>query len=438
MAKTGAAGPLTGWDLGGWTLDTLLGSGGMGSVYRATRDGEQAAIKVLSAQLAGDEELQKRFRREIMIAAGLRSGRVARLLDAETEGPVPWFATELIEGPTLEDVVVERGPLRGEELRAFAEGLARAVDDLAQAGVVHRDIKPSNVILTDWSPILLDFGVATTPHSTSLTATGIALGTPVWMSPEQLVGRPVEAPSDVFSWATTTAYAATGRHPFGAGDLEEIAHRIVRGGPNLEQVEPPLRRLLQRAMVKDPRARPRAIDLVHAATRLTSEAPEVEATSEMSPLPLREQAARHAVRHPVRQGARRAEPRVVAQHGGRRAGEHGPQPPYVGRRRADVPVDRPVDRPVERPVDRPLDRPVDRARERPGERPRPPRGRAAPPRLRRAPAQEGPSPEILRAMRRQAGEPTGIWEQLREPNILKVAVGGISLVLLVVVALLTL
>jgi eukaryotic-like serine/threonine-protein kinase len=253
--------------LGPYELAGRLGQGGMGVVFLGRdRRGRLAAVKALRPELAGDPAFAARFRREVDAARRVDSPEVARVLDADPAGPRPWLATEYVDGATLDGAVAGGGPLTGGRLVAFAAGVARALAAVHAAGVVHRDLKPSNVLLQEPprpGVKVIDFGIARAADAT-MTRSGLRLGTPSWMAPEQLRDQPAGPPADVFAWGALVAFAATGRHPFGGGPPEAVAYRILHDPADLAGVHGPLRQLVQEALSRDPAARPTATRIAGA------------------------------------------------------------------------------------------------------------------------------------------------------------------------------
>ena len=253
--------------LGPYELAGRLGQGGMGVVFLGRdRRGRLAAVKALRPELAGDPAFAARFRREVDAARRVDSPEVARVLDADPAGPRPWLATEYVDGATLDGAVAGGGPLTGGRLVAFAAGVARALAAVHAAGVVHRDLKPSNVLLQEPprpGVKVIDFGIARAADAT-MTRSGLRLGTPSWMAPEQLRDQPAGPPADVFAWGALVAFAATGRHPFGGGPPEAVVYRILHDPADLAGVHGPLRQLVQDALSRDPAARPTATRIAGA------------------------------------------------------------------------------------------------------------------------------------------------------------------------------
>ena len=258
--------------VGRYRLVARLGAGGMGVVYLAeTRDGQPVAVKVLRPELADNPEFRTRFGREVTALTRIQGMCTVRVIEADTEAPKPFLVTEYADGPSLSEYVDARGPLDPQMLYGLATGLAEALTAIHAAGIVHRDLKPSNVLLTAAGPKVIDFGIAQALDTTSLTRTGITVGSAGFMAPEQIMGRAGTA-ADIFTWAVTVAFAAGGRTPFGTGASDAIMYRIVHEAPDMTAVPPGLRPLVEAALAKDPQARPTAPQLLAELTnsQLTS------------------------------------------------------------------------------------------------------------------------------------------------------------------------
>ncbi|MEV0125977.1 protein kinase [Streptomyces sp. NPDC050703] len=254
-----------------------LGAGGMGEVFLATPDSASpghyepdalVAVKVIRRDIAGDPAFRARFRREISVAASVRSPYVARLVGGDAEAAEPWLATEYVAGPNLAQAVRAHGPLPADAVAALGAGLAEALAAVHAAGALHRDLKPANVLLGAEGPQLIDFGVARALGATTMTSTGLLVGTPGFMSPEHVAGgRHVVAASDVFCLASVLAYAASGGDPFGDGPVAAVLYRVSRAEARLDDVPAELREVLAACLVPEPGDRPAPREV---AARLTA------------------------------------------------------------------------------------------------------------------------------------------------------------------------
>jgi hypothetical protein len=231
----------------------------MGVVHLARdTEGRAVALKVLHPLGSEGVNARRRLAREVETMRRVRSPYVAEVLDADVTGEFPYIVTRFVSGPTLDEMVRTRGPLSGPGLRRLAHGMAEALTAIHAAGVVHRDLKPGNVMLTDDRPIVIDFGIAQTGDATRLTQTGLVMGTPGYLAPEVIEGEPSSPASDVHSWGSTMAFAATGHLPFGGGSYETIFYRIISGRADLSGVPAPLVPLISAALARDPSHRPSA------------------------------------------------------------------------------------------------------------------------------------------------------------------------------------
>lgn len=251
-------------EIGGYPLEARLGSGGMGTVFLArTSSGRPVAIKLIHQQFAADDEFRIRFRQEVAAARRVSGAFTAAVVDAAPEAEQPWMATTYIEGHTLAQRIATKGPLNGAELRRLAIGLAEALRDIHRVGVVHRDLKPSNVVLSPEGPRVIDFGISRAVDQQTLTMTGRVIGTPPFMSPEQLQApRGVGPRSDVFSLGTLLVYAATGHGPFDADSPYMTAYQVVHEEPSLGAVPAALRAVVESCLDKEPEGRPSADELL--------------------------------------------------------------------------------------------------------------------------------------------------------------------------------
>ncbi|GAB7103641.1 serine/threonine-protein kinase [Streptomyces phaeofaciens JCM 4814] len=258
--------------VGPYRLLGRLGSGGMGRVYLGrSAGGRTVAVKIVHPHLALDEEFRARFRREVEAARRVGGAWTAPVLDADPEAAVPWVATAYAAGPSLAAAVSSgAGPLPEHTVRVLGAGLAEALAAVHGLGLVHRDVKPSNVLLTVDGPLLIDFGIARAIDGTaSLTSTGVSIGSPGYMAPEQILGHGVTGASDVFSLGAVLAYAATGEPPFPGDSSAALLYKVVHEEPVLgASVAGELRELVEACLAKDPTARPAPDEL---ARRLAPE-----------------------------------------------------------------------------------------------------------------------------------------------------------------------
>ncbi|MEU6452866.1 protein kinase [Streptomyces sp. NPDC047065] len=253
--------------VGPYRLLGRLGSGGMGRVYLGrSAGGRTVAVKIVHPHFALDEEFRARFRREVDAARRVGAAWTAPVLDADPEARVPWVATAYAAGPSLTAAVADGGPLPVHSVRALGAGLGEALAAVHELGLVHRDVKPSNVLLTLDGPLLIDFGIARAVGGTSrtesgegtasLTSTGVSVGSPGYMSPEQILGKGVTGAADVFSLGAVLAFAATGTPPFPGDSSAALLYKVVHEEPRLDALDGDLRDLVAACLAKDPAARP--------------------------------------------------------------------------------------------------------------------------------------------------------------------------------------
>ena len=239
-----------------------LGQGGMGTVFLGVSPDERAvAVKVLRDGFA-DPDARRRFRHELEALRRVRGPHLVEVLDADVEADTPYLVTRFVPGTRLDDLVTRGGPLPTADLRSVARGLADALTTLHAAGVVHRDLTPGNVLVVDGQPHVIDLGLATAADVTALTRSGLVIGTPGYLAPEQVTGSLVTPAVDVHAWGATVALAGTGRPPYGTGRPEAVLYRIVHGEPDLDGLPAEVAALVAAAMDPDPLARPAARELL--------------------------------------------------------------------------------------------------------------------------------------------------------------------------------
>ncbi|MEV8445473.1 protein kinase domain-containing protein [Streptomyces parvus] len=257
------------YDIGPYRLLAGLGSGGMGTVHLAVPPGGGpeglVALKTVRRDLEHAGDFRLRFRREAEAARAVRGPYVSALVDADPEAERPWLATQYIAGPSLEEAVGRHGPLPVPVVRDLGAAIARGLAAVHGARLVHRDLKPANVVLGATGPRLIDFGIAQAYDATALTATGVMVGSPGFMSPEHVAGdRSVTGASDVFCLGTVLCFAATGHGPFEDTELAAIVHRIAQGRPDLSRVPDELRQTVADCLHRDPARRPTTAELIRA------------------------------------------------------------------------------------------------------------------------------------------------------------------------------
>lgn len=235
-------------------LRDRLGKGGMAYVYRAEDSflGREVAIKVLSEECATHDVAMKRFVREARTMAALDSAHVVPLYDVGKDGPHTFLVMKLMDAPTLDHIIQREGRLApGRAARLMAQVLD-GLGHLHEKGVVHRDVKPSNVLVdgSDYA-MLLDLGIAFDPTAAGLTADGIILGTPSYISPEQVAGTPVDGRSDLYSAGVVLFEALTGELPFLARtQVEACLMHLKRPPPSPRELEPSISEAVARVVLK--------------------------------------------------------------------------------------------------------------------------------------------------------------------------------------------
>ena len=249
--------------VGSFAIQGRLGRGAMGAVYLARSPGGRlVAVKVVRDELAGDSGFRARFAREIDAARKVSGAFTAAVVDADPDADRPWLATEYLPGPTLQKAIETSGPLSPAGVQSLASGLAEALMAIHASGVVHRDLKPSNIVLTDNGPRVIDFGIARALEEASLTATGMVIGTPGYLSPEQITGTRIAPPSDLFALGAVLVFAASGRGPFATGNPASMLHRIVHEHPHIPPLPGPLHDVVRRCLARDPAQRPTPMEIL--------------------------------------------------------------------------------------------------------------------------------------------------------------------------------
>ncbi len=251
---------------GRYALGRLLGTGGMADVYEGTDTllGRTVAVKMLRADLARDATFLARFRREAQSAASLSHPNIVAVhdtgVDDAGEVPIPFIVMEYVDGPTLRDLLNERGTIPPDEAYGMVADVCSALDYSHQRGIVHRDIKPGNVMVTSSGMIkVMDFGIAraVTSSTATMTQTSTVLGTAHYLSPEQARGEPVDSRSDIYSTGVLLYELLTGVPPFSGETPVAIAYQHVRENPELPsarnpELPPTADAIVMKAMSKNP------------------------------------------------------------------------------------------------------------------------------------------------------------------------------------------
>lgn len=245
-----------GEELGGYRLIRRLGTGGAGTVWLAEDGGgTRVALKAMHPAMAASEASRARLERETRTVNSVRSPFVAHIVDAETEATQPFVVSEYVEGPTLAEILVSGPvPLRG--VAALSYHLASTIAAVHHANIIHRDIKPSNIICSPRGPVLIDFGIAMATSDQHLTSTGLVSGTAGYTAPELLQGHGATKESDWWAWCATLLSCATGRPPFGKGDVSATMLRVLEGDPDLAGLHPMVADALAGGLCPDPDERP--------------------------------------------------------------------------------------------------------------------------------------------------------------------------------------
>jgi len=235
----------------------------MGQVFLGmSAGGRPIAVKVIRTELATDPDFRARFRREVTAAQKVSGLFTALVVDADLDCPMPWLATAYVAGPSLTEAVRGHGPLPVRSVLALTAGLAEGLGAIHAAGVVHRDLKPSNVLLAEDGPRVIDFGISEAAEASVVAGTNVLIGSPGYMSPEQVLGADIGPASDMFSLGSVLAFAATGQGPFGTGSNAALMYRLVNSPAELGDVPGELRSLVGSCLAKHPGDRPTARELL--------------------------------------------------------------------------------------------------------------------------------------------------------------------------------
>ncbi|GIH80965.1 protein kinase domain-containing protein [Planobispora longispora] len=251
--------------VGVYRLAGVLGEGGQGTVYLGhDPSGRRVAVKVLHARMTAQDAVRERFERETDLARRVAAFCTAQVLAAGVSDGRLYLVSEYVPGPSLQQLVTAEGPRAGGGLERLAIATATALSAIHRTGIVHRDFKPANVIMGPEGPVVIDFGIARALEAD--TTRSALVGSPGYMAPEQLSGRPASPASDIFAWAATMVYAATGHPAFAGQHPMAVMGAVLNSGPDLSGVPEGLLPLLAACLDKDPAARPDAARVLTVLT----------------------------------------------------------------------------------------------------------------------------------------------------------------------------
>ncbi|MEV0012926.1 serine/threonine-protein kinase [Streptomyces sp. NPDC047973] len=258
--------------IGGYALVCRIGSGGMGQVYLGeSAAGHQAAVKVIKASVL-DEDTRARFLSEVDSMRTVYGPFVAGFVGADAAADQPWLAVEYVPGPDLRTFVAGHGTLPLAETASLGALLAEGLGTVHDAGLLHRDLKPQNILLSDYGPKVIDFGLAVlAERRTMLTATGFVVGSVLCMPPEQARGEhQLERSADIYALGAVLLFAATGHYPYEGPTWQAVALKIEDPAtpPDLTGLPPELEGLVMEMLAVDPAARPALPDIIARLVRV--------------------------------------------------------------------------------------------------------------------------------------------------------------------------
>lgn len=248
---------------GGWTLLGRLGKGGFSTIYLGEKDGQLSAIKMIRKELLGEPNVFERFATEINNLEKISHSGVAKMIEEDLSTEVPYIAMEYVQGETLEQNVIEHGPLPESEWLTILQSVSETLEYCHSLGIIHKDIGPGNIMLSQTGPKIIDFGISYEHGNSRITQADQIVGTPSYMSPEHLNGQATEA-MDVFSLGSTFAFAGTGIEPFASDSKPQTRTSITFEMPKLDGLSDVQRALIGPLLFKKISDRPRLSELLSA------------------------------------------------------------------------------------------------------------------------------------------------------------------------------
>jgi eukaryotic-like serine/threonine-protein kinase len=248
----------------GYVLTGILSENDLGTTYLGTNaEGRQVAVWVVRAHLFADAEAAQGFVRRMRRTTKVAGACTARVLAVGTENDHAYVVSRYVEGPTLDEAVRQGGPQSGAALTRLAASTATALAAIHRAWITHGDFKPANVILAAEGPLVAGYGIA---GALGTTTEGM-FGTPAYLSPEQISHSHAGSAADIFAWASTMVFAATGRPPFHGETWDETLRQVALGAPDLGSLDDQLRNVVAGCLAKDPAERPTAEQLLRTLPR---------------------------------------------------------------------------------------------------------------------------------------------------------------------------
>ena len=248
--------------VGPFTVSGVIGEGGMGTVLRCHRKGEDVAVKMIRPNLLGSEDIRARFAREAELLKSVDDPHVARIVGYDAENKTsPWLATEFIDGPNLKEWVAEHGAMGEASWQELAEGVFTGLAAIHETGIIHRDIKPANIMMSADGPKIIDFGISKEEGQTALTNTQMFAGTVAYLAPERVEANEESQASDMFSAGLVLAVAARGEHPWGDETTQTelaILMNMANEEPRLDGLSDKQKTILKALLRRHPASRPDA------------------------------------------------------------------------------------------------------------------------------------------------------------------------------------